>query len=159
MYLSLSSSKEVRSSNPQIWSQGGAILTYFYLVVKGSIVRLKRLSHITNVKTYNRSFNDLQGILKKGKRRVKILICVPFSERERDLILDNWSDYFQRELSLEQRRAVCHNLIELLPKNVQFPFAPILCLPSSFTISNFVKTCPLQISIPIVLTKIALSQK
>ena len=32
---------------------------YFYLVVKGSIVRLKRLSHITNVKTCNRSFNDL----------------------------------------------------------------------------------------------------
>lgn len=49
MHLSLKTQvNEIRSSNPQIWNQGdkakpvtdGEVLTHFYVMIKGSIVRL-----------------------------------------------------------------------------------------------------------------------
>lgn len=64
MHLSLKTQvNEIRSSNPQIWNQddkakpviGGVILIHFYVMVKGSIVRLRGLWHTVNV----RSFSDM----------------------------------------------------------------------------------------------------
>lgn len=64
MHLSLKTQvNEIRSSNPQIWNQGdktkpvidGAILAHFNVMVKGSIVRLRGLWHMVNV----RSFSDI----------------------------------------------------------------------------------------------------
>lgn len=60
MHLSLKTQvNEIRSSNPQNWNQGdkakpvidGEVLTYFYVMIKGSIVRLRGLWHTVNVKS------------------------------------------------------------------------------------------------------------